>query len=506
MKEGHLVKSWKKRWFLLKDDLLFYFKSSENLVAPMGIIPLAGCKIKAVTIPEKEKKNLFKIYPKIEVVPPFLLSAENEVDMNEWIKAIKVASKLASHSTFIATSKEYSDTATASYAIHRGRSTTLPVGEKSVVRVKFSSDNVINFTERLSALKSKVDSELNEFVQNVKNTLLRLKLLNAGKSESSAPSTYHTSINAVHVLQRLKQISSSITIQSVESLIENHKNIIQEIQQLFKYPACNEYVARLLFILSPLSRLIDYFIYESNVQSSKENANALFLEKFGSNSSINNNNNNSISSSTVSVQTPKHSSLPIIPPATTITTSDTLFTSSSVSSKNKGVKITCRICEEDVEWTRMRDHSSYCELVNDFNLPNLSFEDQLKQLLVYFNQCVDSILTQSKDKKKKLMTSSLRNGSIHSSMSTGQLRMSGHRRVSSISDSFTMEEEYLDISIVQSKFVTIITKISQFSYGSHESVNQTEDLLSELKILISAHTNEALVQIFGKKFVKIVRF
>ncbi len=102
------------------------------------------------------------------------------------------------------------------------------------------------------------------------------------------------------------------------------------------------------------------------------------------------------------------------------------------------------------------------------------------------------------------MSSSLRNGSIHASMSTGQLRMSGHRRVSSISDSYDMEEECLDISIVQSKFVSIITKISQFSYGSQESVNLTESLLSELKILISAHTNEPLVQIFGKKFVKIV--
>ncbi len=67
-----------------------------------------------------------------------------------------------------------------------------------------------------------------------------------------------------------------------------------------------------------------------------------------------------------------------------------------------------------------------------------------------------------------------------------------------------MEETDSDISTIQSNFVTIITKINQFSYGSQDSVNLTEILLSEMKTFMSLHSKQSIVQVFGTRFVKIV--
>jgi len=43
-KKGHVVKNWKKRWFILKDGKLFYFRSKEDK-EPTGIIPLKGASV-----------------------------------------------------------------------------------------------------------------------------------------------------------------------------------------------------------------------------------------------------------------------------------------------------------------------------------------------------------------------------------------------------------------------------------------------------------------------------
>jgi len=43
-KLGHVVKNWKKRWFVLKDGKLFYYRSKEDK-EPTGIIPLKGASV-----------------------------------------------------------------------------------------------------------------------------------------------------------------------------------------------------------------------------------------------------------------------------------------------------------------------------------------------------------------------------------------------------------------------------------------------------------------------------
>jgi hypothetical protein len=59
-KEGGRWKSWKKRWFVLKNDLIYYSKKQNS--AELGIIRLAGVKPEEVYISSRKgKANCFEI-------------------------------------------------------------------------------------------------------------------------------------------------------------------------------------------------------------------------------------------------------------------------------------------------------------------------------------------------------------------------------------------------------------------------------------------------------------
>jgi len=90
-KRGHQVKNWKKRWFLLKDPALTYFKS-PRATSPAGNILLDD--ILAVV----SEQNVFD--SKVMDNPPFwfeiitkktnyLICAENELELRDWIEAIE---------------------------------------------------------------------------------------------------------------------------------------------------------------------------------------------------------------------------------------------------------------------------------------------------------------------------------------------------------------------------------------------------------------------------------
>ncbi|KAH3758012.1 cytohesin 1 [Pelomyxa schiedti] len=55
-KEGGRIKTWKKRWFVLSDNCLYYFKNPGDK-EPCGIVPLENVEV----IPVGTKKNLFTI-------------------------------------------------------------------------------------------------------------------------------------------------------------------------------------------------------------------------------------------------------------------------------------------------------------------------------------------------------------------------------------------------------------------------------------------------------------
>eukprot|EP01119_Soliformovum_irregulare_P007874 TRINITY_DN2044_c0_g1_i4.p1 TRINITY_DN2044_c0_g1~~TRINITY_DN2044_c0_g1_i4.p1 ORF type:complete len:915 (-),score=256.98 TRINITY_DN2044_c0_g1_i4:1531-4275(-) len=78
-----LIKTWKLRWFILKNNYLYYYVSREDTI-PTGAIRLEGASVRvAATAP---KPNCFEISTKDR---DYLISAEIAADMFEWIKTIK---------------------------------------------------------------------------------------------------------------------------------------------------------------------------------------------------------------------------------------------------------------------------------------------------------------------------------------------------------------------------------------------------------------------------------
>jgi len=90
-KRGHVVKNWKKRWFRVKNDMLYYFKEKTD-PEPLDEVPLKRSEICTTT--KMNKPFCFELNAKaIEKI--FYIQAESEEDMNAWIEAIKAASEFS---------------------------------------------------------------------------------------------------------------------------------------------------------------------------------------------------------------------------------------------------------------------------------------------------------------------------------------------------------------------------------------------------------------------------
>lgn len=56
---GGRYKSWKRRWFILNDNCLYYFEYTTDK-EPRGIIPLENIKVREVT--DRHKNHCFELY------------------------------------------------------------------------------------------------------------------------------------------------------------------------------------------------------------------------------------------------------------------------------------------------------------------------------------------------------------------------------------------------------------------------------------------------------------
>lgn len=87
VKEGGKFKTWKKRWFVLKNNVIYYSKKQNS--GELGIIRLHGVSPQQVQVcTKKKKKNCF------EVATPnrtYYLVSDSERDMNNWMEAIKLS-------------------------------------------------------------------------------------------------------------------------------------------------------------------------------------------------------------------------------------------------------------------------------------------------------------------------------------------------------------------------------------------------------------------------------
>uniref|UniRef100_A0AAY4D7N2 Rho GTPase activating protein 22 n=1 Tax=Denticeps clupeoides TaxID=299321 RepID=A0AAY4D7N2_9TELE len=96
-KQRSIMKNWQLRWFVLRADHLYFYKDEEE-TKPQGCIPLKGSQVNELTAnPEEPGRHLFEIVPggagekdKAAVShEAFLLMANSQSDMDEWVKAIR---------------------------------------------------------------------------------------------------------------------------------------------------------------------------------------------------------------------------------------------------------------------------------------------------------------------------------------------------------------------------------------------------------------------------------
>ena len=59
-KQGGKVKSWKRRWFVLRGLCLYYYKAPEDVRA-LGMIALPSYEVTECTKKESDRENSFKV-------------------------------------------------------------------------------------------------------------------------------------------------------------------------------------------------------------------------------------------------------------------------------------------------------------------------------------------------------------------------------------------------------------------------------------------------------------
>uniref|UniRef100_A0A1L8DV20 Putative pleckstrin similarity domain protein n=1 Tax=Nyssomyia neivai TaxID=330878 RepID=A0A1L8DV20_9DIPT len=86
-KRGEVNKSWQRRWFVLKGNLLFYFEKKGDK-EPIGVIVLEGCTIE---LAEDGENYCFQIVFHGINNRTYHLCAENQDVMEKWMKALTCA-------------------------------------------------------------------------------------------------------------------------------------------------------------------------------------------------------------------------------------------------------------------------------------------------------------------------------------------------------------------------------------------------------------------------------
>jgi len=89
---GHNGKEWKGRFFMIKDNFMHYFKQ-EGETKPDGVIPLEGCTV--TPTPKGGKVDCNHVFELVACSRSYLLNAESDENMNEWVTAITKASRMS---------------------------------------------------------------------------------------------------------------------------------------------------------------------------------------------------------------------------------------------------------------------------------------------------------------------------------------------------------------------------------------------------------------------------
>ncbi|KAL8602716.1 hypothetical protein ACOMHN_062930 [Nucella lapillus] len=85
LKVGNRRKTWQRRYCVLKDACLYYYKTMHSLSA-LGVAHLHGYRVDPfISI---SKKHAFAVLPPVECLRVFQFSAENDTDRQRWVQAM----------------------------------------------------------------------------------------------------------------------------------------------------------------------------------------------------------------------------------------------------------------------------------------------------------------------------------------------------------------------------------------------------------------------------------
>ncbi|EGG17471.1 pleckstrin domain-containing protein [Cavenderia fasciculata] len=248
VKEGYLykrgediLKIWKKRYFVLKENCLFYFQHSNDNF-PNGMIPL-NRSIKLVRVPNSTRKHCFKIIHdgsskhgsgSVERREPYFLSSENDDECNEWMKSIQnVLSKVPAPPTNNNNHENHSSSSSSSSKHHH----TLKKGKKST---SFTSPpNGLNTQQPQQSLSGSTGNPIQTPVEIIKPLFgipLAAMMVEQAKgsvfmgSELPMPWILHKCFN--HILENgvyeegIFRISGSmVEIERLKSLFEQGRDV-----------------------------------------------------------------------------------------------------------------------------------------------------------------------------------------------------------------------------------------------------------------------------------------
>lgn len=86
-KRGDFSKGYQRRWFVLKGNLLFYFEKKQDK-EPLGLIVLEACSVQV----SPQAKYALEISFDGQGTRVYVMVADNDEDMESWVKAISHAS------------------------------------------------------------------------------------------------------------------------------------------------------------------------------------------------------------------------------------------------------------------------------------------------------------------------------------------------------------------------------------------------------------------------------
>ena len=86
-KRGDFSKNFQRRWFVLKGNLLFYFEKKQDK-EPLGLIVLEACSVQM----SSQAKHAFEISFDGQGSRVYVMTADNDEDMQSWIKVISHSS------------------------------------------------------------------------------------------------------------------------------------------------------------------------------------------------------------------------------------------------------------------------------------------------------------------------------------------------------------------------------------------------------------------------------